>query len=158
MDGCASDYPLFEQAITRVVGSYNHDLKLTVVSFISVRAYYAELVNTLPGGVRLQGRLKITEVLEKLSGRNGPHGAPQNPPSEQMLLYTTSDVMSQLVDLRMTNAIVLPGDYSPPTQSTPAYPPPPPTDTNMHPSIPVFVTQRTTTLHINPPTLQPSTN
>ena len=134
MYGCASDYPLFEQAITRVVGSYNHDLKLTVVSFISVRAYYAELVNTLPGGV------------------------PQNPPSEQMLLYTTSDVMSQLVDLRMTNAIVLPGDYSPPTQSTPAYPPPPPTDTNMHPSIPVFVTQRTTTLHINPPTLQPSTN
>ena len=110
MDGHASNHPLFEQALTRIVGSYSLDLKLPVVSFISVRAHYAELVNTLVAGVRLQGRLKITEVLEKLD--EGAHGAPQTLPSTQQIdrMYSTADVMSLLGDVKMTQAMVLPGD------------------------------------------------
>ena len=112
MDGYATDYPLFEQAVTRVVGSYSHDLKLTVVSFISVRAYYAESVNTLLGGIRLQGRLKLLEVLEKLD-ENGTSGAPGHARMESGLgLYVTADVMSQLRELRMTNTMVLPTQRS----------------------------------------------
>ena len=105
MDGMFPDTAPFIQAVTLVLGSHNEDMKLTVVSFIAVRAKYADLVGTLAGGMRLHGRQLLVEVLEYIQGdidvaaTEGDNDAVGNESSSSsggISLFRKTDVMMNL--------------------------------------------------------------
>ena len=104
MDGMFPDTAPFVQAVTRVLGTHSDDMKLTVVSFIAVRAKYADLVGTLAGGMRLLGRQLLVEVLEYIQGDNATEGGDNDAAVEAgnesssggISLYRKSDVMMNL--------------------------------------------------------------
>ena len=100
LDGMFPDTAPFVQAVTLVLGTHSDDMKLTVVSFIAVRAKYADLVGTLAGGMRLYGRQLLVEVLELVQG-DIEHSAAERDndaavSSGSVSLFRTSDVMINL--------------------------------------------------------------
>ena len=106
LDGCCVDPEPFARVVARVVGSYSEDLKLNASSFVAVRAAYAESVDTMAGGLRLHGRLRLAEALAALDGaRKTSDGDGEDAGADR--LYATTDVASHLPEAFLL-ATVLP--------------------------------------------------
>ena len=66
LDGCFTDFASFNKAMARVLGPHTEEQRLSAVSYITVRAEYATLTHTLPGGLLLHGRRCATALIDSL--------------------------------------------------------------------------------------------
>ena len=66
LDGCFTDFIQFSKAMSRVVGPHTDEQRLSAVSYITVRAEYAALMRTLPGGLLLHGRRCASVLISSL--------------------------------------------------------------------------------------------
>ena len=67
LDGSFTDTRSLTQAMGRVLGSHSEEEKLSAVNYVTVRAEYAAIVDTLPGGLYLEGRQAVHGVIDSLS-------------------------------------------------------------------------------------------
>lgn len=65
LDGAVTDLEAFNLAASRVLGRQS-DLKLTDMNFIRIREEYCKIIRTMPGGLCLQGRLRMRAVIESM--------------------------------------------------------------------------------------------
>jgi serine/threonine protein kinase len=75
IDGHFSDQKAFALAMARVMGTHTDEHRLCPVAFMTVRAEYASIVSTLPGGLLLCGRHTVGKMVDSIA-QGGDRGSP----------------------------------------------------------------------------------
>ena len=71
LDGHFSDQNAFALAMARVMGTHTDEHRLCPVAFMTVRAEYASIVSTLPGGLLLCGRHTVGKAVDSIAQGGG---------------------------------------------------------------------------------------
>ena len=71
LDGHFTDFDVFTQAMARVVGTHTDEQRLSAVTYITVRAEYATLMHTLPGGLQLFGKQYMEALIDTALAEGG---------------------------------------------------------------------------------------
>ena len=107
LDGTFTDSKAFTQAMERVLGTHTEDHRLSALSYIIVRAEYASIKGTLSGGMLLQGRHLVCELIKTVTLSHETSVRPSDllrelPTDvlESTILCTNTSVASALESLR----------------------------------------------------------